>query len=78
MSVVEVSAIIAGAGLLLSLMGALVIVSVSYGRLQSRVEAIERGREDLATKEDVKQLRDSLSEIRGMFRLVLKDGSDAV
>lgn len=71
------AAIIAGAGLVISIVTSLLIVAVGYGRLQQRVAQLELGRAQLATKDDVQRVSDQVVEIRGMFRLVLRDGSEA-
>lgn len=77
MNVLEQAVVTSVGGLLLSMLTSLLIVAFSYGRLTSRVDAIERGRADLATKADLQAVSDKITEISGMFKLVLKDGHDS-
>jgi len=69
----NIALIISGGGLLLSVITAASIVSVKYGSLKERIREIEQRQSHAATKEDLTPIKESLAEIRGMFRLELKD-----
>jgi hypothetical protein len=70
-------AVIAALGVIFSLLTSLVVVAFSYGRLVQRVNALEAGRVELATKSDIGHLSESIAEIRGMFKLTLRDDQEA-
>lgn len=65
--------VISGGGLLLSLITAVTIVAVSYGSLRERVRELEARQGTMVTKDDLTPIKESLAEIRGMFRLELKE-----
>lgn len=68
---------IALAGVLLSIVGAVWVAGVRWGVVQQRLDQLERTAEQHATKADVANLRESMAEIRGMFRLELRqDGGN--
>lgn len=72
MSAADTAAIIAGAGLVLTLLVNGVIVGMLYGSLKARVALLESQREQLATKEQIQGLSIQVAEIRGMFILTPK------
>lgn len=75
MTPVDAAAAISGAGLVLSVGGAVAIVALSYGRLQADVQQLKASRADLVTKADMRPLQDDVQQIKGMFRLVLRPDS---
>jgi hypothetical protein len=72
MSAQDVSAIIAGAGFLLSLLVSSATIGIIYASLRARVTALEASRNDLATKDQVQGLSVQVAELRGMFTLAPK------
>ncbi len=73
MSPVAESAVIALVGLVLSIIAAVFVAGSRWGAVQVRLEQLSRADADHASKGDVAALREQLAEIRGMFRLSLKD-----
>lgn len=67
------AAIISAIGLVLSLTGSALIAGTRYGRMESDVTTIKEQQRDMVTKEEFSNVRDSVNEIKGMFRLTLKD-----
>jgi hypothetical protein len=67
------AAIITGSGVLVSIVSAIAIASARFGSLQTRVTTLEHAQDRMATKDDLTSIKESLAEIKGMFRLELKD-----
>lgn len=72
MTAVEAASIIAGGGLLLSVLTTVAVVAFTYGSLRADVRQLKDGRAELATKGDVRLVELQLAEIKGMFRLELR------
>lgn len=68
-----VALIIAGGGFLLSIVTTLMIIAIAYGSLREQVRELQSERSRLVTKDDLAPIKESLAEIRGMFRLELKE-----
>jgi hypothetical protein len=67
------STIIAGSGLILSIISAVFIAGFRWGSTQQQIRDLQHSANLTATKEDLAGVKESLAEIRGMFRLELKD-----
>jgi hypothetical protein len=76
MSPEALSAAIAGIGVTMSLLGSVFITGVSRGRTETRLAMLEMNQDKLATKEQLTGVKEDLAEIKGMFRMTLRDGSD--
>lgn len=76
MSELAISALISGIGLLISWTGAAFIVGLRWGSVKTRLDALETSYGHLATKEQLAGVKEDLAEIKGMFRMVPKDGHD--
>lgn len=72
MTAVEAAALIAGGGLLISILSSVAVVAFTYGQLRADVRQLQASRAELATKGDVRLVEVQLAEIKGMFRLELR------
>jgi hypothetical protein len=68
--------IIAGAGVLLSAVTATAIASFRFGSLSTEVKELRTRQDRMARIEDLTPIKESLAEIKGMFRLELKGNRD--
>lgn len=75
MSAESVAAVISGAGVLISLLGSVYVSGRRNGQIDLRVTMLEAGQEKLATREQVAAVKEDVAEIKGMFRMTLRDGS---
>lgn len=73
MSISAVAFLISGGGLILSIISAVAIVSMRYGTLREQVRELQAKQNNMVTKDDLTPIKESLAEIRGMFRLELKE-----
>jgi hypothetical protein len=64
---------VAAASFLLSILTTVVIVSYRFGILREQVNELRLRQSDMATRNDLTPIKESLAEIKGMFRLELKD-----
>lgn len=69
----ETSFIIAGIGFVGSLIGSATIVAFRAGGRDERIIRMENDLRNAATKEQFNALKEDVAEIKGMFRMVLKD-----
>jgi hypothetical protein len=69
------AALISGAGLFLSLLGSAYISGRRDGRMDVRVAMLEASQEKLATREQLAGVKEDVAEIKGMFRMTLRDGA---
>lgn len=77
MSPEAVSAVIAGAGVLLSLFSTSYVSGKNQGRNEIRLANLEANQGNMATKEQLAGVKEDLAEIKGMFRMTLRtDGPD--
>jgi len=74
MSPEAASAVIAAGGFVLSLFGALSVSTYRSGRNDARLTALEMTISTLATKDQFAGLKEDVAEIKGMFRMTLRDG----
>lgn len=71
----SVSLLIAGVGLVLSLAGSAFISGVRWGTVQTRLAVLENAQAGLATREQLAGVKEDVAEIKGMFRMTLRDGA---
>lgn len=64
--------IISIAGVIISLVLTIFVSGVRWGAMQIRVTNLEKSQLDLATKEQMENLKSDVAEIKGMFRMTLK------
>jgi len=69
------SALIALAGVIISIISAVFIAGRWQGTVNARLSALESKVNEAATKADLQAVRETLAEIKGMFRYTLKDGA---
>lgn len=75
MNPVAVEGIVAASAVLVSWIGAAFIAGFRFGGLASRLDRLESQQDKLATKEQLAGVKEDVAEIKGMFRMTLKDGS---
>ncbi len=68
-----IALIIAGCGFVLSAGTAAIIAGVRYGSMREQIRELQLHQVRAATKDDLTPIKESLAEIRGMFRLELKE-----
>lgn len=59
--------------LILSLGITLVGAGVKWGQVQQQIRELQATQNTMATKEELTGIKETLAEIKGMFKLVLKD-----
>jgi hypothetical protein len=64
---------ISGGGVVLSALTATAIASFRFGSLNAQVKSLQAAQDGMARKEDLTPIKETLAEIKGMFRLELKD-----
>lgn len=69
------AAAISAIGLLFSWTGSALIVGARWGNVKTRLDMLERQLPQLATREQLAGVKEDLAEIKGMFRMVPKDGA---
>jgi hypothetical protein len=74
MSTELVSTLIAAAGFVLSIVFSAILVAFRAGRDENRLNRMEKDLTLMATKEQLSGVKEDLAEIKGMFRMQLKDG----
>lgn len=74
MSTIDIMIIIGVATLLLSIISSLIIVAYMAGKWEARVSVLEAKMNGVATKDELVAIKSTLDEIKGMFRLTLKEG----
>lgn len=75
MSQETLSVIISVVTVLLSLAGSAFIAGLRWGTVKTRLDLLEHTVDNAATKEQLSGVKEDLAEIKGMFRMVPKDGS---
>lgn len=73
MTPTEISLIISVATLLLSAATSAFIAGSRWGRVNGKLDGLEHGQRDRATKADLHALTERLARIEGMFELRIKD-----
>lgn len=64
---------IAAGGVTLSILTTISIASFRLGVYREQIAELRMKQEKMATKEDLTPIKESLAEIKGMFRLELKE-----
>lgn len=77
MTQTELSAIIALVGLIMSVLVSVLVAGIWLGSLKQRLEQLQRAQDNMVTRDDLANVREQLAEIRGMFRLTLKEDQAA-
>lgn len=67
------AAIISLIGVFVSILGAAFMAGIRWAAAMARIAALEQADLAHATKDDVQAVRRDVAEIRGMFRLVLRE-----
>lgn len=67
---------ISAGGLLLSLVGSAFIAGLRWGSVKVRLELLESGFAAMATKDQLAGVKEDVAEIKGMFRMTLRDVGD--
>ena len=67
--------LISGGGFLLSVGTSIFITGFRSGTLAARLDALERTVDKNASKEQLAALKEDVAEIKGMFRMTLRDGT---
>lgn len=75
MSAAAIAAIITGAGAAVSILTAAFISGYRWGQVKTELAVMKRQLDLSATKEELTSVRENVAEIKGMFRLTLKDGT---
>lgn len=77
MSPEATSALISGAGLVLSLVGSAFVAGFRWGSVKIRLDVMEAAMSTMATKDQLAGVKEDMAEIKGMFRMTLRDTPDA-
>lgn len=75
MSPEATSAIIAVAGFIVSLGSSVFVAGVRWGSVKARLDMLENAMKNSATKEQLSGVKEDVAEIKGMFRMTLRDGN---
>lgn len=67
------SAVVTGLGVAVSLLGSVFISGIARGRTETRLSVLETNQDKLATKEQLTGVKEDLAEIKGMFRMTLRE-----
>lgn len=62
-------------GIIVSWGGSAFIAGYRWGSVKTRLDLLENSVQAMATKEQLSGVKEDLAEIKGMFRMVPKDGS---
>jgi len=72
-----VMVIVAVGTFLASIGGSLFIAGSLWGGVRTRLDILEKQLPTLATREQLAGVKEDLAEIKGMFRMVPRDGHDS-
>jgi hypothetical protein len=70
-----VAAIISACGFLLSVGTCLFISGARWGSVKTRLDVLENSVANSATKDQLSGVKEDVAEIKGMFRMTLRDGT---
>ena len=70
-----VAAIVGASSIVISWGGSAFIAGARWGSVKTRLDMLETQYTQLATKEQLAGVKEDLAEIKGMFRMVPKEGS---
>lgn len=71
-----IAGIIGAASILTSWIGSAFIAGYRWGSVKVRLDMVEASMQNMATKEQLSGVKEDMAEIKGMFRMTLKDSSD--
>lgn len=74
LSATDTAALITAVGVVLSWIGAVFIAGFRFGSIATRLDRVEKAQDSLATKDQLAGVKEDVAEIKGMFRMTLKDG----
>ena len=67
--------IISAIGVVMSLVGSAYISGIRHGNVAARLDNVETTLHTMATKDQLASVKEDVAEIKGMFRMTLRDGS---
>lgn len=73
MTSAAIATAISAGGLVLSVMASVFIAGSRWGSVNQRLDQLAASERDHVTRDDLANVREQLAEIRGMFRLTLKE-----
>jgi hypothetical protein len=71
----DASLIITAVGLVGSWGGAAFIAGYRWGSVKTRLDIMESAMKETASKDQLAGVKEDVAEIKGMFRMTLRDGS---
>lgn len=74
MTQLGITLLVTSVGFLGSVASALFIAGIRWGSVRARLDFMEKSVERLASKEQLAGVKEDIAEIRGMFRMTLRDG----
>jgi hypothetical protein len=74
MSPLLISSLISIAGIVVSIMGAAIVVAYRAGGANDRLSRMEKDMSKMATTDQLAGVKEDLAEIKGMFKMTIKDG----
>lgn len=60
---------------MISVMGSAFITGLRWGTVKARLDMLENQVRTMATKEQLAGMKEDVAEIKGMFRMTLRDGT---
>lgn len=75
MSPVELGLVFSGITLVLSWGGSAFIAGYRWGSVKTRLDMVEKNMGHMATREQLAGVKEDVAEIKGMFRMTLRDGA---
>ena len=73
MSPEAVAAVISAAGFAASMLGAVFVAGRRSGATELRIAMLEANQDKMATKDQLAGLKEDMAEIKGMFRMTLRE-----
>lgn len=73
MSTAILATVIAAVGVIISVLTTLAIVSYKIGGASNRLTTVENNMSNMATREQLSSVKEDIAEIKGMFRMTLKE-----
>lgn len=70
-----VAAIFGGIAIVASWVGSAFISGVRWGTVKTRLDMVEQAMTMMATKDQLSGIKEDVAEIKGMFRMTLRDSS---
>lgn len=73
MNTAILAVIIAAIGVIVSILTTIAIVSYKIGGASNRLTTVEANMGNMATRDQLSALKEDVAEIKGMFRMTLKE-----